>query len=65
MLNINMSLFSILSNIENFSFSPAALLTVTEAVWRFRPANCDMPFALIFKTFLRYQIKDIDTDTYD
>ena len=24
-----------------------------------------MPFALIFKQFLWYQIKDIDTDTYD
>lgn len=62
MLNINMSLFSGLSNIENFGFS---LLTVTEAVWRFRPANCNMPFALIFKKFLSYRIKDIDTDTYD
>ena len=57
-----MSLFSGLSNIENFGFS---LLTVTEAVWRFRPANCNMPFALIFKKFLWYRIKDIDTDTYD
>ena len=57
-----MSLFSGLSNIENFGFS---LLTVTEAVWGFRPANCYMPFALIFKKFLSYRIKDIDTDTYD
>lgn len=62
MLNINMSLFSGMSNIENFGFS---LLTVTEAVWRFRPANCNMPFALTFKKFLWYRIKDIDTDTYD
>lgn len=62
MLNINMSLFSGLSDIENFGFS---LLTVTEALWRFRPANCNMPFALIFKKFLWYRIKDIDTDTYD
>lgn len=62
MLNINMSLFSGLSDIENFGFS---LLTVTEALWRFRPANCNMPFALIFKKFLWHRIKDIDTDTYD
>ena len=53
MLNINMSLFSTLSNIENVSFS---LLTVTEAVWR-SAANCNMPLALIFKKFLLDQIK--------